>query len=550
MTNNLVNLRSLVELSAVLSSYTNDNEIFSVALLSAMGKMRTMSAAIYRNIGNDSELILSKGRVSYPVLHDFGDISGEFSVPEPGVFALKIANSEEQFGWIVIGDNFLKIPFSEEEKEYISLLGAITANALDNAQTYRSLERRTQMLGTLFEMNREFSLIMDKTEIIRLLSLRLMGQLMVSRFAIILKEDELFSVVQNRLMTPMTEIPTSGWENCQQSFRVETGVEFNNNEYYGSDINFYEHLQLAGVSVVVPMMTQNETKGILLIGRKITGNEISDEEMSFLNSLASIAITALENERLFREEIEKKKMEEELQIARKIQTALFPNSIPKIGQYDVAAGNIPSKEIGGDYYDIISISPDEILFVIADVSGKGTPAALLMANTQAALRTLAPLKLSLSEMIARINDVLYQNTTSDKFVTLFCGLLHTQTNDFTYVNAGHNPPILQRKDGSQEFLTEGGLLLGIMESLLPYSVGKTHLENGDSLLLFTDGVNEALDQNNVEYGDKQLQQDFRKLCLGDKYSSQKIYMTLLEKVALHANGREQSDDITMIIIKK
>ncbi len=269
--------------------------------------------------------------------------------------------------------------------------------------------------------------------------------------------------------------------------------------------------------------------------------------MSFVESLGNTTISALENARLFQEEVNKKRLESELALAHDIQAKLLPGKIPHLPGFDLAAASISSKQVGGDYYDFIPLSTTEMLVAIADVSGKGMPASLLMANVQAALRVLAPLRLELPDMIERINAIIYQNTGADKFITFFCGIINSDTGQFHYINAGHNPPLLLRADTTIHELKEGGIILGILDTPPPYSVGTVIIEHGETLLLFTDGVSEAMNPDDVEFGDAQTSDTLRTT---SELPAASAVSAFIQTVQNHAASAPQSDDITLAIIKR
>jgi sigma-B regulation protein RsbU (phosphoserine phosphatase) len=226
------------------------------------------------------------------------------------------------------------------------------------------------------------------------------------------------------------------------------------------------------------MRAQNETRGVLCLGERMGTRGYSDAEVNYLSGLANITITALENTRLIREMIDKQRLEQELNVARTIQKGLLPAVIPAVKGYGIAAINDSSQQIGGDYYDVVPLSEHEYILAIGDVAGKGIPASLLMANVQAALRTIAPLRLSLPEATSRINSLIHNNTGMDKFITFFWGILDVDKHTFTYVNAGHNPPYLLHTDGTHEPLSTGGLILGVLEHTPDYESATVHLREG------------------------------------------------------------------------
>jgi sigma-B regulation protein RsbU (phosphoserine phosphatase) len=304
-------------------------------------------------------------------------------------------------------------------------------------------------------------------------------------------------------------------------------------------------LRQLGLTILIPMQTQGENKGLILLGEKLSKEPFSHADGEFLSALGNLAIISLENARLFRETIEKQKLEDELMIAREIQKGLLPGILPKIPGIDIAAANISSKQVGGDYYDVIAVPNDKYIIAIGDVSGKGPPAALLMANLQAVIRALVPLNLTLSELTSRVNNLMCQNTGGQRFVTFFWALIDPQAMTLTYVNAGHNYPYLIHQDRRCERLDKGGMILGVMKTEQPYEQGTLSLLPGDRLVLFTDGVSEAMSRDSEEYGEPRLE-----LFLLDNptLTAQELIDAVHNDVQRHARGATQSDDITMMVL--
>ena len=222
-----------------------------------------------------------------------------------------------------------------------------------------------------------------------------------------------------------------------------------------------------GIEVIVPMQIQGKTKGLIILGKRINNLEYTDADIEFIFSVGSLAIISLENRRLFIEALEKQKLEEELDIAREIQRNLLPQKILDHKNFDISAVNLSSKQVGGDYYDIIELDNNDCCIAIADVSGKGVPASLLMANMQAFLQVICRQNIPLDEATALINDFISQNTSDGRFITFFWGILNDVTKSFNYVNAGHNPPLLIR-NGTITKLEIGGIILGVMKTIIPY----------------------------------------------------------------------------------
>ncbi|MDX1587145.1 MAG: PP2C family protein-serine/threonine phosphatase, partial [Balneolaceae bacterium] len=234
-------------------------------------------------------------------------------------------------------------------------------------------------------------------------------------------------------------------------------------------------------------------------------------------------------------------------IAKSIQRGLLPDPIPTSEKLDIAATNISSYQVGGDYYDILETPSGNLLVAIGDVTGKGIPASLLMANLQSMLHVLLPIDITLGEASGRMNDIIYQNTPSDKFITFFWGLFDPEKSTFKYVNAGHNPPIFLKKDHEEvKLLEEGGLILGAMETMSPYTESDVKLESGDLLVCFTDGVTEAMNADETEeYGDERLIECIKKNRNG---SAKDVQDAIVADVNEFANNI-QYDDITLVVLK-
>ena len=273
--------------------------------------------------------------------------------------------------------------------------------------------------------------------------------------------------------------------------------------------------------------------------------DYTNADIEFIFSVGSLAIISLENRRLFLEALEKQKLEEELDLAREIQRNLLPQKIPDYKSFDISAVNISSKQVGGDYYDIIELDKDDCVVAIADVSGKGVPASLLMANMQAFLQVICRQNTPLDEATGLINDLISSNTSDGRFITFFWGILNDITKTFNYVNAGHNPPLLVR-NGTITKLEIGGMILGVMKTMIPYKSESIQLQTGDVLVMFTDGISEAMNRRGEEFSDERLE----KLSLEVvNENADSILKKIQCEVQNFTDGANQSDDITLVIVK-
>jgi sigma-B regulation protein RsbU (phosphoserine phosphatase) len=219
------------------------------------------------------------------------------------------------------------------------------------------------------------------------------------------------------------------------------------------------------------------------------------KHLPFVQTLTNLIVVAIENKKLFKENIERVKIIKELELAQSMQQMLFPQHLPNTESLQVAAKYLPHQQVGGDYYDFLQLNNHEFIFCIADVSGKGIPAALLMSNIQATLHSLINYTHNLKDIILELNKRVISNTHSEKFVSLFLGKINTKSQQFTYINAGHNPPILLYENKFSE-LSKGCTLLGVMENLRDIEVENFEYASNFSLLCYTDGLTDNTNQNN------------------------------------------------------
>jgi HAMP domain-containing protein len=244
-------------------------------------------------------------------------------------------------------------------------------------------------------------------------------------------------------------------------------------------------------------------------------------------------------------------LESELDTARKIQEKLLPHDMPRFRGFEIAGTSIPSKQVGGDYFDFLDLGEGQLGIAIADVSGKGIPAALLMANLQASLHAQTFETEKVADVTARINNLLVKSTDSNMFVTFFYGLLNRSQSTFTSTNAGHNHPLLLRSDRTMEYLAKGGLVLGFLPDQ-KYEQQTTTLQPGDVLVLYTDGITEARTPDEEAVQEKLFGEDRLAHVIKESasLSAREIQSAILQAVSIHTKNTPQGDDITLVIIKR
>ena len=301
--------------------------------------------------------------------------------------------------------------------------------------------------------------------------------------------------------------------------------------------------------ICVPLNNnQGKTIGVLQ-AINIKEDFLNEEMLGLFQTLANQAATALENVHVKQQQLAAELVNRELEVATEIQARFFPQQTPNLVGYEVAGCSIPAKDVGGDYYDFIpNPEPCQHGFVVADVTGKGVPASLLMATMRATLRAnIQNNPNDIVQALRQVNGDIYRDSPVDKFITsIYCNLDY-ESHELSYVNSGHNPPyIVRANDNRIEELDQGGVMLGIMEEIdLPKAT--LSIDKGDILMLFSDGVTEATNPSGELFSEERFE---RWLLDHNQLSAEEMKDALLETLRDYANGSPQSDDITFIIVKR
>jgi serine phosphatase RsbU (regulator of sigma subunit) len=296
----------------------------------------------------------------------------------------------------------------------------------------------------------------------------------------------------------------------------------------------------------VPLIVKNRLIGILTIFNKKEGGTFNEQDQRLLAIIATQSAQILESARLYEQEKSLVTMQEQVKLASNIQMGLLPKELPKIPGYDVAGKSIPAGEVGGDYFDFIPIDENRMAICLGDVSGKGVPASLLMANLQATLRGQTLGTVTAKDCIIRSNKLLHESTSSEKFVTLFYAILDTQKHQMLYCNAGHDHPYLISSAGEIRRLKIGGIVLGIMEPF-PFDEDTVSFDAGDLLVIYSDGVPEALNAHREFFTDGRLAlllKDLRTL------PASEILEKVVSEIKTFAGAYPQSDDVTLVVVKR
>ncbi len=296
----------------------------------------------------------------------------------------------------------------------------------------------------------------------------------------------------------------------------------------------------------VPLTIRDKILGVVYVDNRLQVGIFTQPDLELLTSIASSAAIAIENARLYQVAVEKGRMERELQVAREVQTSLLPRETPQVPGWEFAARWHPARQVAGDYYDFIPLDGGKLGMVIADVTDKGMPAALFMALTRSIIRASMSRASSPADGIAHANRLICADASGGMFVTLFYATLDPATGEFTYVNAGHNPPLLCRPDGQMTELTRTGMALGVFEDA-PFEQRMVRLDPGDFILLYTDGVTEPVDADDVEFGVERLQRIVLDNC---RAPAGDVLAAVEQAVGDFTAAAPRFDDTTMMIAKR
>ena len=566
-------LNSLIEFSQLITSKLDLNYILNNILLSVMGKMLiSKGVVLLKTEGTDNiyKVKAAKG-INLSLIDTF--IEAKFpklsvfsfnEIPENDVFVnehkfeyyFKIYFQNKYLGILCLGKKLNTSDLSNNDIIFIETMLNISASAIENTIKFEevsnlnnSLNNKVRQLNSLFELGKEFnSSFIDKENIIKLLNFSLLGNFGIKDFVILSRDNkDKFVIVKDNKNLEIEKFDLYNLLSGDDIPKILKKTIVINED---STIPFIKYLFEKDFELFIPTIINNKIDSIICLGKKLNKKPFSEEDIEFLESIMNLSLISIHNYFLFQEYLSKQKIDSELIIAREIQEALLPDKIPEIENYEIAGMNNPALQIGGDYFDFIKIAEDKLVIVIADVSGKGTPASLLMASIQSAVHSYLKLyeegNFDFAKVTEKINELIYENTSSEKFITFFWGILDSKENTFEYINAGHNPPQMLKGNKFIE-LTEGGFIIGILDIPMNYEIGKVEMGKDDIIVFYTDGVTEALNIKDEEYGETNL----KNVILYEKNNSPAVILDSIKNSVLEfSKNMPQYDDITLIVLKK
>lgn len=382
-----------------------------------------------------------------------------------------------------------------------------------------------------------------ESELYRLYQFTLLGQLGIRQLALYVLEEEVFRLKASSFST---DLPLNSSLTAQQvhSWCPKLACRL-------VDLNLDAPWQQ--FEWLVPIRGENESiQALLFTGatQSRAGLTVADS-LGFLVTLSNILLGAVANRRLVRQRMvslaAESARQREIEIAQQVQQLLFPQHLPNNKWVALYATYLPHAEVGGDYYDVVELDANRVLLCVADVSGKGVPASLLMSNFQAGLRTLLRQGIDLATTVHELNHLIFRNSAGEKFITAFLGLYDRRTQVLEYVNAGHNDPLLLPDYGPVQRLHDGTLMLGVMDELPMLKVGLARMTSHSLLFTYTDGLTEVFDQQHQEFGETgvlEVLQRQRYLPLP------RLHRELLATVRrFNRKGDQFADDITLLSMR-
>ncbi len=470
--------------------------------------------------------------------------------PEPfdSAIVLPLYRRGEAFAAIECLDKLDGGAFAEEDVDRLEAASEQIALALDNAMLHQATERRALEKDVLLEVSKTLAAPLDLDDVI---------EAILKALRHVVHYDAASIYLANPKTTRLELVSEIGHPDMtEDALRLQMGqgivgwVAKTGEPLIVPDVRADDRYVVARPStrseLAAPLSLEGRTIGVFNIESDLE-DAYHEGHLAIVSGFAAQAAVAVQRAQLARERMERRRLEKELAIAREIQLSFLPKKSPEIPGFELAGTALPHAEVGGDYYDFIHVSQNRVGLAIADVSGKGIPAALIMAGFRMSLLAEIRNEFAIRAVMRKVNSLLNESTERHKFVTAFYGVLDYRNRVLIFSNAGHNPPILLRKDGSVEYLMEGGVALGVLPDAF-YEERPIAIRPGDVLLLYTDGVSEAESEADPsdQFGRERIEATMRRLATR---SAQDIVDGIVEDVRTFAGERGQTDDLTLMVVK-
>jgi sigma-B regulation protein RsbU (phosphoserine phosphatase) len=437
--------------------------------------------------------------------------------------ALVLPLSDSSYLGILLGHKLDGGVFTDFDKITLQILLQVFSSAYNYFLNQKKekklvfeLNEKVLQLNNLIDTGIELSRF-DKQNVLFELALERITSITNSSSALLIITNKVSGNIENQVTFPGQ---LSVEKILKNNLKIESSFEFNKKSY-----RF--------------ILSEKETR------KGVTSFNELDELL--LHAITKQVQASIENEFLLKQSLEKERIEKEISLAAAIQQTIIPKELPKIADYELAGINIPSREVGGDYYDCISLEEGIYALIMADVAGKGISAALLVSTLNAALYSYLEFNLPLAELADKLNKLIYKSSPPDKYITFFIAILDSSSGELSIVNAGHNPGLILRDNGALEKIEAGGTGLGMLDLGIPFAGQSLMLNKGDMLFLYTDGIPEAMNLKEEEYSDERMIEFLKN---NSEKSPLDLSNSFVKDVRRHTSGADQSDDITLLVLKR
>ena len=495
------------------------------------------------NSGNKSPIISNNLEKDEGYQANIGSCPG---VIPRSIISVPLFAGGEYFGTIQVFNTRFEGNFAESDLKLFKLLGQHIAQTLRNSWMFEEAISGSREAKSLYEVGIALSSSLDLDEVL--------DKILANLHRVIDCDMAVILLVDNRDGS-IRHVRSSGVPpDMTDKLDLKLGEGIIGRVVRKGQGTIVSDVSVDPDYVLFRHETKSEMAGPLKVGETVIGafNIESDKpgayhehDLDLLNAFASLAAITIERASHEEDRIASRRIAYELSIARRIQITFLPAEDPQIDGFDISGINIPSAAVGGDYYDFISIVDNQLGVAIGDVSGKGIPASLIMAAFRASLKAEIRNNFAIRTVLFKVNNLLFESIERNNYVTAIYGVLDTKNRVFTFSNAGHNPPILRRVDGTIEYLKEGGLILGAFANS-NYEERPLYLNHGDILLFYTDGVTEAKNEADEEFGVGRLLAGLEGAKDG---KAADIIEYIIGQTKKFAADDAEMDDLTMVAIK-
>lgn len=538
-------LEALLESAQLLHSSLDPDDLLKHLLRSVMGRLVVGRGVVAFRDGDTYRIAQARGCKGLKT----GDVFDEALAAQAGLaLVVPIATGDRTVGILA-----LAAPpsgaFADDDRAFLEALAGIAASGIENADTHTQvrrlndrLDQKIHELRTLLELVRALSSAGEPEEVAHLLGLTLAGRWALTRYAVF--ADRAPHAPVSRQKGARLEW-NPGW--LEELRGVMDALTIDDT---APESPLVLAMRAQKLALVLPMRSGDTLLGFAALGARPGGRPYGGADRDYAAGVVAQAAVAFENAFHQREVVERKQLERELTLAATIQKNLFPAQLPELEKCDIAATNRPARLVGGDYYDALTVDAStptqRCLLCVADVSGKGIGASLVMSNMQATLRALLGREPSLAELARCTNELLYSSTPDNKYATAILLTIEPATGECCYVNAGHTESLVIRRDGAIERLPPTGLPLGLFSGM-PYESSGFTAQSGDAVVLYSDGVSEAMNAADEEYGTDRLVAAVRRAQEG---SASDMVTSVMHDVDAFVADAPQHDDITLLILKR